>query len=123
MSLSVNNLSRSAIHTLPAPASQPGLLGLSKRFVEKIGDSSCYQDIVARYPGMDSASQTMVKILCENELKTLDPDRVPLSNQGIHGIRDALQQNTNLQSLTMDVSCLNSNENCLTTFALDMVYK
>jgi len=76
MALFVNNLNPSAI---PASSIQPtgamspwGFLGLSKRVaeVEKIGDGSCYQYIVAKYPSMDSASQTMVKMICENELNS-----------------------------------------------------
>ncbi len=122
MGLSVNNPSAIPASSIRTGAMPPwGFLGLSKRSmeVEKIGESSCYSKIVAKYPGMDSASQLIVKILCENEQNTLDAGTVALSNQGIHGIRDALQQNTNLQSFSIDLGCLDSNEDCLTTFALD----
>jgi hypothetical protein len=123
MHLSVSHRSPSAIisPTIPAPSSQLGLLGLSKRFVEKIEGSACsYQDIVARYPGMDSTSQTIIKILCENVQTALSLGWATLSDQGIHGIKDALEKNTNLQSLAMGIACLDSNADCPTTFALDM---
>jgi len=56
MSLTIRNPIHFAIaFTAAAAVTQTCLLELSKRFaqVEKVGSGDCFQDIVAKYPGMD----------------------------------------------------------------------
>jgi hypothetical protein len=121
MGLSVNRAFFTNPTTLAAPASPSGI-ELSNRFakVEKIGDSSCYQEIANKYPGMDSVSRGIAMIFCENQQEALDVgDEVALSNQGIHGIGDALKQNTKLRNFTISLYCEPPDDDCLDTFAND----
>ena len=84
-----------------SPALTQSSLGLEKRFAqaERITDNSCYDTIIARYPGIDAASKAIVQILCDDQVSMLDPGYVYYSDQGIEAIGDALQQNLNLRTL------------------------
>lgn len=49
------------------PAARPSLRLQSRSGeVERIKDSSCYDTILAKYPGMDSASKAIVKVRCDD---------------------------------------------------------
>ena len=120
MTLPISNRNSLNVPTLHAPAARPTLRLQSRSAqVESVADTTCYDTIIARYPGMDSASKAIVKILCDDQVNTFDPGKnVFFSDAGLEGMRDALEQNLNLQTLTIsNPICLDPDRDCIVTLA------